>query len=49
MVIDINTIFMHKKGECMDETVIISVSGNHNNLGTVTACNNQIYDLLEYY
>ena len=31
------------------ETCIISVSGNHNTLGTVNSCNNEIIDLLEYY
>jgi hypothetical protein len=33
----------------INETAIITVSGNHNSMGIVIGCNNEIVDLLEFY
>lgn len=40
---------MLEKHHEIQEVCIISVSGNHNTLGQVISCNNEIGDLLEFY
>lgn len=41
--------YLERSADLSAETCVVSCSGNYNNLGTVNSCNNEIYDILEYY